>query len=163
MKALYLVPGLICLLLGCIFTMVARHSRMELEAQDRNMTARAWAKLSDAKSRIERDIDKKSYTRYYGIYEFDTADGRHVTAASHYGYYDPKRLPGAEGVPVEILYNPESPEEFAFPEEQAMTRTVAPEFKSWGVKLTVIGLILTVAAIAGMLGAFDTLLAKFME
>ena len=49
------------------------------------------------------------------------------------------------------------------PGEQAISRTVAPEFKSWGVTLTVIGAILTVAAIAAMLGAFDTLLAKFLE
>ena len=163
MKVLYLIPGLICLLLGGIFLMVARQSRLELEAQDRDMTARAWGKLSDTGSRIERDINKMSHTRYFGIYEFDTADGRHVSVASKFGYHDPSVIPGANGDPVEILYDPQRPEAFVLPGEQAISRTVAPEFKSWGVKLTVIGLILTVAAIAAMLGAFDTLLAKFLE
>ena len=163
MKVLYLMPGLICLLLGGIFLFITHHGRLEQETQDRNMTARAWAKLSDAESRVERDLDHKSYTRYFGIYEFDIPDGRHISVASNFGYYDPKVIPGAGGDPVEILYNPKNPNEFAIPEEQTISRSVLPKLKSTGVTLTVIGAILTVAAIAAMLGAFDSLLSFFTD
>ena len=162
MKALYLIPGLVCLILSGIFLMVVHSIGQKQQEQDRNLTARAWGTLSDTKSRTERDIDKRTHTLYFGVYGFDTDDGRHVSVASDFGYHDPKQVPGTGGEPVEVLYDPKRPNEFVVSEEQAISRTVGPRLKSTGIVLTVIGLLLTLAAIAAILGVFDPLLEDIM-
>ena len=60
MRALYLIPGLVCLFLGGIFLLVYRSSRIKQETTDRDVTAQTWGGLSIRKAkrnvtiRIER-------------------------------------------------------------------------------------------------------------
>ena len=63
---------------------------------------------------------------------------------------------------VKLRYNPGNPSEFTLAEEKAVTVSVWPKFRKVGILLTVIGVLLTLAAAAAMLGAFDSLFAGLM-
>ena len=159
MRALFLIPGLTCLLLGVVFLLVYRNGRARQEACDRSQTGEAWGRLTGTGERTEWDIDNRSRTVHYGIYEYDTADGQHISSASNFGYYSPEAVPGAQGKMVKLRYNPGNPSEFTLAEEKAVTVSVWPKFRKVGILLTVIGVLLTLAAAAAMLGAFDALFA----
>ena len=157
MRALYLIPGLVCLFLGAVFLLVFRSSRVRQEVSERSMTAQAWAKLAGTGSRPEYDYENRSHIVHYGIYEYDTADGQHISSASDFGYYDPKDIPGTRGNMVKVRYNPREPAEFALSEEQAVAKTIWPKFKKTGILLTFLGIVLTAAGVAAILGLFDSL------
>ena len=163
MRALYLIPGLVCLCLGGVFLLLYRHMCIRQEASDRSLTAQAWAKLVETGSRIEYNYDNRRETVYFGIYEFDAADGQHISSASDFGYLSPKDVPGTQGNMVKVFYNPNNPSEFALSEEQAVSKTIWPKFKKTGILLTVIGVLLTVAAIVVLLGFFDSILDSLMS
>jgi hypothetical protein len=94
---------------------------------------------------------------YYGVYEYDTVDGQHISSASGFGYGNPKAIPGTQGNMVKIRYNPNTPTEFVLLEEQAVSGTVLPSFRKVGIILSVLGILLTAAAVAAILGLFDSL------
>ena len=154
MTVFFLIPGVVCLFLGVVFLLVYRHSSTKAEASERNMTGRAWAKLADTGSRTEYDTKDRAHTVYFGIYEYDTADGQHVSAASDFGYCDTKDVPGVRGNLVKARYNPNNPAEFALEEEQEISKTVWPKFKKTGMLLTALGILFAAAAVAAMLGLF---------
>ena len=158
-KAMSLFPGLVCLLLGVVFLLVFRGSRLRQEMMDRNFTSRTSAKLVDTETKTEYDYNNKASTRHYGIYEFDTAAGEHITAASDFGYAILEQVPGET---VEIYYNPDNPTEFYLPEEHATTEATMPKFREVGIKLIVLGVLLTIAAIAFLAGAFDGITKRFL-
>ena len=154
MRALYLIPGLVCLCLGGVFLLLYRHMCIRQEASDRSLTAQAWAKLVETGSRIEYNYDNRRETVYYG---------QHISSASDFGYLSPKDVPGTRGDMVKVFYNPNNPSEFALSEEQAVSKTIWPKFKKTGILLTVIGVLLTVAAIVVLLGFFDSILDSLMS
>ncbi len=158
MRALFFIPGLVCLFLGGIFFVVYKRCTIADAESERSMIAQGWAKLVDTGSRLEYDYKNRSRTVYYGVYEYDTADGQHISSASDFGYGNPKDIPGTQGNMVKIRYDPNNPTAFALPEEQAVSRTVLPAFRKVGIILTVLGVLLTAAAIAAILGLFDSLL-----
>ena len=82
----------------------------------------------------------------------------HISSASDFGYGNPKDVPGAQGNMVKARDNPKNPTEFGLLEEQAVSKTVLPVFRKVGIILSVIGILLTAAAIAAILGLFDSLL-----
>ncbi len=100
---------------------------------------------------------------YFGIYEFDTLDGQHISAASNFGYYGPNRIPGTQGKMVKIFYNPDNPTEFALQEEEDISKTIWPTFRKVGILLTVIGVVVTAVTVAAMLGAFNHLLDSLLS
>ena len=163
MNALFLIPGFVCLFLGCVFLLIYRHCILKHETIDRSLRGQTWGKLVDTGSRTEYDYDNRAHTVHFGIYEYDTADGQHVSSASDFGYYGPEAVPGTRGNLVKIRYNPEKPAEFALTEEQAVAETIWPKFKKTGKTLIVIGILLTVAAVAALLGLFDRLLGTLVE
>ena len=163
MKALYLIPGLVCLFLGAVFLLLFRSSRYKQDTIERNNTAQAWGRLVDTESRTERDYENRQRTVYYGIYEYDTADGQHISSASDYSYHTLQDVPGTKGNAVKLLYNPKSPTEFILPEEQAAFKAVWPQFRKTGIGLTVLGAVLTLAAVAALLGVFDPLFDTLMS
>ena len=59
---------------------------------------------------------------------------------------------------VKIRYNPNNPTEFVLLEEQDVSRTVLPSFRKIGIILSVLGILFSAAAIAAILGLFDSLL-----
>lgn len=154
MTVFFLIPGVVCLFLGVVFLLLYRRSSTRAEVSERSMTGKVWAKLADTGSRTEYDYDNRSRTVYFGIYEYDTADGQHLSAASDFGYIDPKDIPGARGNMVKARYNPNAPAEFALEEEQSVSRTVWPKFKKIGMILTALGILFAAAAVAAMLGLF---------
>ena len=158
MKAMFLLPGLVCLILGVVFLFVFRNSSLKQETMDRNYTSRTWAKLVNTETRREYDYNNRARTVHYGIYKFDTAAGEHITGASDFGYADLKKVPGGT---VEIFYNPDNPSEFYLPEEHAVSKATLPKFREVGIKLVVLGILLTIAAIAFLAGAFDWILKLF--
>ena len=158
MSFLYLIPGFVCLFLGCIFLLLFRSKHSEQEKLDRSVTAQSWAKLTGTGSREEYDYDNRCHIVHFGIYEYDTADGQHISNASDFVYHDPEAIPGARGDLVKVQYNPNNPAEFALVEEQALAKTIWPKFKKTGIILTAVGILLTFAAIAAILGFFDPLL-----
>ena len=158
MRALFFIPGLACLFIGVMFLLVYRHSSIADEASERSKVAQGWAKLVDTGSRLEYDYKNRSRTVHYGVYEYDTVDGQHISSASDFGYGNPKDIPGTQGNMVKIRYNPNNPTAFALPEEQAVSRTVLPAFRKVAIILTVLGVLLTAAAIAAISGLFDSLL-----
>ena len=157
MKALYLILGLVCLFLGAVFLLLFRSSRNKQETLDRNNTAQAWGRLVDTESRTERDYENRQRTVYYGIYEYDTVDGQHISSASDYSYHTLQDVPGTKGNTVKLLYNPKKPTEFILPEEQAAFKAIWPQFRKTGIGLTILGIVLTAAAVAAILGLFDPL------
>ena len=157
MRALYFVPGLACLFIGVMFLLVYRRSNIADEASERSMNAQGWAKLADTGSRLEYNYENRSRTVYYGVYEYDTADGQHISSASDFGYGNPKDIPGTQGNMVKIRYNAKNPTEFALLEEQAVSKTVLPSFRKVGIILSVLGILLTATAVAAILGLFDSL------
>ena len=157
MKALYLIPGLVCLFLGVVFLLLFRSSRNKQDTIERNNTAQAWGRLVDTESRTERNYENRTRTVYYGIYEYDTADGQHVSSAADYSYHTLQNVPGTLGNTVRVLYNPKKPDEFILPEEQAAFKAVWPQFRKTGIGLTILGIVLTAAAVAAILGLFDPL------
>ena len=163
MRALYLIPGFVCLFIGGTFLLVYRHSRVRQDASERSMTAWAWAKLVDTGSRSEYNYENRRKTVYFGVYEFDSADGQHISSASDFGYYNPKDVPGTKGNMVKVRYNPRNPTEFALSEEQAVSDAVLPKFKRTGILLTVLGILLTTAAIFALLGFFDPILDRLVN
>lgn len=163
MRALYLIPGLACLFIGSIFLLIYRRICDQQDASERSLTGQAWAKLVDTGSRSEYNYENRSKIVYFGVYEFDTADGQNIYAASSFGYYDPKDIPGTKGNMVKVRYNPGSPTEFAVLDEQAISDKVLPIFKRIGIFLTVLGVLLTVVAIVAMLGFFDLILERLMN
>ena len=163
MKALYLIPGLVCLFLGAVFLLLFRSSRNKQDTIERNNTAQAWGRLVDTESRTERDYENRQRTVYYGIYEYDTADGQHISSASDYSYHTLQDVPGTKGNTVKLLYNPKSPTEFILPEEQAAFKAVWPQFRKTGIGLTILGIVLTAAAVAAILGLFDPLIDALLS
>ena len=163
MKALYLIPGLVCLFLGAVFLLLFRSSRIKQETTDRDITAQTWGRLVDTESRTERDYENRQRTVYYGIYEYDTADGQHISSASDYSYHTLQDVPGTKGNTVKLLYNPKSPTEFILPEEQAAFKAVWPQFRKTGIGLTILGIVLTAAAVAAILGLFDPLIDALLS
>ena len=59
---------------------------------------------------------------------------------------------------MKILYDPDKPTVFVIPEEKAISIGVWSSFRKPGIFLTIIGILLTVAAVAGILGFFDPIL-----
>ena len=163
MRALYLIPGLVCLFLGIVFLLLFRNSRIRQETSDRSLTAQTWGRLAGTGDRIERNYENRAHTVYYGIYEYDTVDGQHISSASDFGYCVPGDIPGTQGNPVKILYNPNHPVEFVLPEEQAISKTIWPVFKKTGIGLTVLGVVLLSMAVAAILGVFDPLLDSLLS
>ena len=163
MKLLFLTPGIACLIIGVVFLLLYRYTHNENEDSQRRLTAPAWAKLVRTDNRMEYDYDNKRRTVYYGIYEYDSADGQHISSTSSCRYYVPQDIPGIQGNMVKIYYNPKNPAEYYITEEQAMANKTLPTFKNTGVFMTVLGIILTVAGIAVLLGAFDPILDKLMD
>lgn len=163
MDALFLIPGAVCMLLGGAFILLFRYSRREQEDTDRRLTSEAWGTLADIEERTEEDIDKRVCTRYYGIYEYDTADKQRVSAAAAFGYYSPEDVPGAQGELVNFLYDPNEPTKIGFPKEREEALSVWPKLRKSGIVLLVIGGILTAAAAAGLLGAFDALFENLLN
>ena len=157
MRALYLIPGMVCLFLGGIFLLVFRSSRIKQQTIDRDVRGQTWGRLVDTGSRTERNYENRPHTVYYGIYEYDTADGQHISSASEYNYHTPQSVPGTKGNMVKVLYNPKNPTEFILPEEKEAFQEIWPKLKKPGIGLTVLGIILTIAAVAAMLGVFDPL------
>ncbi len=162
MNALYFIPGLVCLFLGGIFFLVYRRCIIADDESEHRLIAQGWAKLTDTGSRLEYNYENRSRTVYFGVYEYDTADGQHISSASDFGYGNPKDIPGTQGNMVKIRYNPKSPAEFVLTEEQALSKTVWPKFKEVGIRLTIIGLFLMAAAAALLLGFFDPILDSLM-
>ena len=158
MRALFFIPGIVCLFIGVVFLLVFRYRSIADEKSERSMNAQGWAKLVDTGSRLEYDYNNRARTVYFGVYEYDTADGQHISSASDFGYGNPKDVPGAQGNMVKARYNPKNPTEFGLLEEQAVSKTVLPVFRKVGIILSVIGILLTAAAIAAILGLFDSLL-----
>ena len=162
MRAFFFIPGVACLFIGVVFLLVFRYRTIEDERSERRLIAQGWAKLTDTGSRLEYNYENRSRTVYFGVYEYDTADGQHISSASDFGYGNPKDIPGTQGNMVKIRYNPKSPAEFVLTEEQALSKTVWPKFKEVGIRLTIIGLFLTAAAAALLLGFFDPILDSLM-
>ena len=75
MEGLYLIPGLVCLFLGAVFLLLFRYLRSQQEKKDRTIKAQTWGKLTGTGSRTEYDYNNRSRTVYYGIYEYQAADG----------------------------------------------------------------------------------------
>ena len=157
MSALFFIPGLACLFIGVMFLLVYRRSIIADEASERSMNAQGWAKLADTGSRLEYNYENRSRTVYYGVYEYDTFDGQHISSASDFGYGNQKDIPGTQGNMVKIRYNPNNLTEFVLLEEQAVSRTVLPSFRKIGIILSVLGILFSAAAIAAILGLFDSL------
>ena len=160
MEGLYLIPGLVCLFLGAVFLLLFRYLCSQQEKKDRTIKTQTWGKLTGTGSRTEYDYKNRSRTVYYGIYEYEAADGRHYSSASGFGYCNPDDIPGTGGNMVKILYDPDRPTEFALAEERAISVSVWPTFKKVGIILTVIGVLLTAAVAAGILGFFDPVLER---
>ena len=158
MEGLYLIPGLVCMFLGAVFLLLFRYLCSQQEKKDRTIKAQTWGKLTGTGSRTEYDYNNRSHTVYYGIYEYQAADGRYYSSASDFGYGDPDDVPGTGGNTVKILYDPDRPTEFALPEERIISISVRPTFKKVGIILTVIGVLLTAVTAAGLLGFFDPIL-----
>lgn len=163
MKGLFFVPGLVCLFLGCVFLLVHRYSKNKHEASEKRLTGRTWAKLTDIGERIKRDYENRTRTVYYGVYEYDTADGQHISSASEFDYGNRKVIPGAEGRMVNVRYNPNNPTEFALEEERAILDSVWPKLRKIGMGLLVLGILLMAAVAAGILGFFDQLIEKLVS
>ena len=153
MRFLFLIPGLVCLFLGAVFLLIFRMSRSKQETEEQRFTGRAWARLVDTGSKIERDPKERAHTVYFGIYEYDTADGQHVTSASEFCYGNEQGIPGTQGNMVQICYDPRKPADFALLEEQAVARSVWPTFRKTGIGLLILGLLLILAAAAVVSGA----------
>lgn len=162
MSGLFFIPGVTCLFLGVIFLLVYRTSLRKQEALDSGIVAQAWARLVSTGSRTEIDIKKRSHIVHYGIYEYDTADGEHISSASEFGYHNADGIPGAKGNMVKIHYNPKNPTEFALDEEQAISKTVWPKFRRVGILLTVLGILFTLAGVAVILGFFEPLFSSLL-
>jgi hypothetical protein len=158
MRALFFIPGVVCLFIGVVFILVFRYRTIADEKSERSMIAQGWAKLVDTGSRLEYDYKNRSRTVHYGVYEYDTVDGQHISSASDFGYGNPKDIPGTQGNMVKIRYNPLNPAEFVLLEEQAVSGTVLPSFRKVGILLSVLGILFTAAAVAAILGLFDSLL-----
>ena len=158
MEGLYLIPGLVCLFLGVVFLLLFRYLRGRQEQMDRTIKAQTWGKLTGTGSRTEYDYNNRARTVYYGIYEYEAADGRYYSAASDFGYCGPDSVPGTGGNMVKILYDPDKPTEFALAEERAISVSVWPTFKKVGIILMLIGVLLTAVTAAGLPGLFDPIL-----
>lgn len=162
MSWLYLIPGLICLIIGAGFLLLFRYSNTKENELGHRVKAKAWAKLIDTECRIEDSYNNRTRTVYFGIYEYDTDDGQHISSASAFGYTSPDIIPGAKGNMVNILYNPDKPSEFVLPEEQEHTASILPTIRKAGITFIVIGVPLTVLAVAGILGLFDPILKSLL-
>ena len=162
MSVLYLIPGLVCLLLGAVFLLLYRYLQTKQGTRDRSITVPTWGKLVDTGERTEYNYENRAHTVHYGIYEFDTLDGQHISAASGFGYYGPDRIPGTQGKMVKIFYNPNNPTEFALQEEEELSKTIWPTFRKVGITLTAVGIVVTAVTAAAMLGAFDHLLESLL-
>ena len=155
MRFLLLIPGLACLFLGAVFLLVFRMSRNKQEEEEQRFTGRAWARLADTGSKSERDPDGRAHTVYFGIYEYDTADGQRVTSASEFCYGNEQDIPGTQGNMVKICYDPRKPTDYALPEEQAITLRIMPTVKKIGIWLMILGVLLTLAAAAVISGVIN--------
>ena len=162
MRAFYLIPGFVCLFIGGIFLLICRWSRIKQETADVNLTGRTWARLTGTGERMEWDYNNRSHIVYYGVYEYDTADGQHISSASEFNYHDLKSIPGAQGRMVSIRYDPENPAAFDLEEEQDITRSALPKYRKIGIRMMILGGLLAIAAVAAMLGAFDKLIAGIL-
>ena len=163
MSVLYLIPGLVCLVLGGAFILVFQYLQNKQETRDSSITVPTWGQLVDTGERTEYNYENRAHTVYFGIYEFDTLDGQHISAASNFGYYGPNRIPGTQGKMVKIFYNPDNPTEFALQEEEDLSKTIWPTFRKVGILLTVIGIVVTAVTVAAMLGAFNHLLDSLLS
>ena len=157
MRALFFIPGVVCLFIGVVFLLVFRYRSIAEEKSERSMIAQGWAKLVDTGSRLEYDYNNRARTVYYGVYEYNTADGQYISSASDFGYGNPKDIPGVQGNMVKVRYNPNNPTEFVLLEEQAVSRTVLPTLRKIGIILSVLGILFSAAAIAAISGLFDSL------
>ena len=92
---------------------------------------------------------------YFGIYEYDTADGQRVTSASEFCYGNEQDIPGTQGNMVKICYDPRKPTDYALPEEQAITLRIMPTVKKIGIWLMILGVLLTLAAAAVISGVIN--------
>ena len=155
MRFLLLIPGLACLFLGAVFLLVFRMSRNKQEEEEQRFTGRAWARLADTGSKSERDPDGRAHTVYFGIYEYDTADGQRVTSACEFCYGNEQDIPGTQGNMVKICYDPQKPADYALPEEQAITLRIMPKVKKNGIWLMILGVLLTLAAAAVISGVIN--------
>ena len=163
MRALFFIPGVVCLFIGVVFILVFRYRTIADEKSERSMIAQGWAKLIDTGSRLQYDYNNRARTVYFGVYEYDTADGQHISSASDFAYGNPNGIPGAQGNMVKIRYNPNSPTEFILLEEQVVSKAVLPSFRKVGIILLVLGILFTAAAIAAILGLFDSLLDSLIK
>lgn len=163
MSALLFIPGGVCLFLGVVFLLLFRYGSTRAEASEHRMTAQGWAKLIDTGTRTEYNYENRARTVHFGVYEYDTTDGQHISSASSFGYGNPKDVPGTGGNMVKVCYNPNDPNEFALLEEQAVSKTIWPVFRKVGFILSVLGILLTAAAVAALLGLFDFLPEKLID
>ena len=163
MDALFLLPGGICLLLGIIFLLVSRKGQAGQEITDRLLAGEAWGRLTGTGQREEEDFDNIMRTMNFGIYEYDTADGQHISSASRASYTNLKDIPGIQGDMVKLRYDREHPAAFSLQEEQVFSRSFWPAFRKTGIRLTVIGVIVTAVTAAALLGLFDSLLKGLFE
>lgn len=162
MNGLFLLPGLICVFLGVVFLLFYRSYSAKQGVADRNITAKTWGKLTITRAKEQWQTENRYHTVYFGVYEYDTEDGQHITSSSGQGYYNPDDIPGAGGKMVNILYNPNKPTEYVIPEEQTTAISVWSGFKKTGITFIVIGILLTVLAAAGLLGLFNSLLMSLL-
>ena len=160
MDALFLLPGGVCLLLGIIFLLVARRGQTVTETTERRFIGEAWGRLTGTGQREEGDLNDIDVTRtvYFGIYGYDTADGQHIRSASQASYSDQRKIPGIQGDMVKLRYDPEFPAAFSLQEEQSSFRSFWPQFRKTGIRLMVIGVLLTAVAAAALLGLFGPVL-----
>ena len=124
MSALLFIPGGVCLFLGVVFLLISRYGSTRAEESEHRMTAQGWAKLVDTGTRTEYNYENRARTVHFGVYEYDTTDGQHISSASSFGYGNPKDVPGTGGNMVQVCYNPNDPNEFALLKEQAVSKTI---------------------------------------
>ena len=157
MEMLFLIFAFVCLIIGSVFVLLHRYTQAKYEAQGRDCTGESWATLTGTETRSEMGYNHRIRQVTYGTYHYITADGQNISAVSGFGYSGTESLPGADGRPVKIRYNPKNPEEFIHPEEQVITGSVLPIFRKVGILLLILGIVFSLAAVAAWLGVFDSL------
>ena len=158
MEMLFLIFGAVCLILGGVFVLLHRYTQAQYEAQGRDCTVESWATLTSTETRSEKGYNHRVRYVTCGTYDYVTADGQNISAESSFGYSGTESLPGADGRPVKIRYNPNNPVAFINPEEQEITGSVLPTFKKVGILLLILGCVFSLTAAAAWLGLFDALL-----
>ena len=146
MSLLFLIFGLTLVGIGVVFIIAFRAAIRRQEEVAQKLTTEGFAVLSGTDTKTDTDIDDHSRTVYYGIYEYDTADGRHISSAANMTYGDPADIPGTKGDRVRILYNSDNPTDFVIPSEQIAVADIWPKLRTIGIGLLAGGVCLTVLA-----------------